>query len=165
MQQWNQTPPPEGWQPASPPPPPEGWQQAPPPPSPEEGTQIPPQYVRPEENPYLAYGAPYPPPYGAPQYPPQQPGAAYPPYPYEAPRPSRAFAVTALVLGILAVLLFQTGIPSILMAVLGVIFGSVAMYKKQGGLAIAGFVVSVVIAAFWVGVFFLSLLLVGFTRY
>ncbi|GAA4569931.1 DUF4190 domain-containing protein [Planotetraspora kaengkrachanensis] len=104
-----------------------------------------------------SYGSPYPPPpvpqgappgpYGAPTIPPPGPyGSPYPPpYGYPPPPPARTngFAIAALVLGILGVLL------------LSIIFGIVALaqIRKRGdkgkGLAIAGLIVS----GLWIALF------------
>lgn len=103
----------------------------------------------------------YPPPGGYPQQPggyPQQPGQQY----WQEPQKGKGLAITALVLGIIALLFCWTIIGGILFGVLAVIFGLIALLgKKSGGagmsitgiiLGVIGLIISVIIGVFTWGV-------------
>ncbi|RDI61522.1 DUF4190 domain-containing protein [Nocardia pseudobrasiliensis] len=106
-----------------------------------------------------------PPPGG--QYPPPPPGS-YPPPPGQPwqEQKGRGLAITALVLGIIALLSCWTIVGGILFGLVGVIFGIIALVKSRrgtaagGGMAVAGLVLSllgliaaIVITAIGVNIF------------
>lgn len=68
---------------------------------------------------------------------PQQSADGTPAYtaPQPAPARSNALAVTALVLGILAILLFWTVLGGILLGLLAVVFGILGVRRARGGAA------------------------------
>ncbi|MFI6871078.1 DUF4190 domain-containing protein [Nocardia sp. NPDC050406] len=93
----------------------------------------------------------YPPPggYGEQPYPqqpggyPQQPGQQY----WQEPQKGKGLAITALVLGVIALLSCWTVIGGVLFGVLAAIFGLVALLSKKAGgagLAITGIVLGVI---------------------
>ncbi|MEU7062982.1 DUF4190 domain-containing protein [Streptomyces sp. NPDC046161] len=107
-------------------------------------------------------GYPTQPVYGAqPGYaPPGYPGYAPPGYPgytgYPHPRPSNGFGITALVLGVLAIVACPTMIGSVMFGITAVVFGALGRGKARrgeadnGGVALAGLIcgaVGIVIGA------------------
>ena len=61
--------------------------------------------------------------------------------------PGRGLALTSMVLGILGIVLsFCLGF-GILLAIPGLIFGIIGLVKKQGGMAIAGLILSIIALA------------------
>ncbi|NNH73904.1 DUF4190 domain-containing protein [Nocardia uniformis] len=88
----------------------------------------------------------YPPPGGYPEQPggyPQQPGQQY----WQEPQKGKGLAITALVLGIIALLFCWTVIGGILFGVLAAIFGLIALLSKKAGgtgLAITGLILGII---------------------
>ena len=123
-----------------------------------------PQYGNPyppNQNQNLQYGNPYPPnqnqnpQYGNP-YPPNQNqnpqyGNPYPPNYNQRPadnrkeEPGKGFAVASMVLGLISLVLFCTGI-NIITAILAIVFGIIHLVKQKQnhGMAVAGIVTAVV---------------------
>lgn len=103
-----------------------------------------------------------------------QPAPAQPPVPPQpqqpvppagvAPSQSNGFAITALVLGIVAFLFGWTGFFNLLTAVLAVVFGIVALVKRQSkGMAITGTALGGVglLTSILVGLFFTAAIIEG----
>ncbi|MDQ4037389.1 MAG: DUF4190 domain-containing protein [Actinomycetota bacterium] len=92
--------------------------------------------------PYEPYGAPTP--YGFP--PPNAPGQ---PYGYGRPAPRNGLAITAMVLGILALATSWLSLPGIILGILALIFAGVALARARSdrvsnkGMAIAGLVTGI----------------------
>lgn len=101
--------------------------QPPQPPPPQPGAYG--QYGPPPQYPY---GQPQvPPPYPGPQYAPQQyPPPAYPPYPVSGRGPTGK-SITALVMGVLSVLLFWTTFLDAVFIVLALVFGGIALHEGR----------------------------------
>lgn len=70
----------------------------------------------------------------------------------------KGFSITALVLGIVGLVLSCTGIGFIA-GILAIIFGGISIYKKEGikGMAIAGLVLGILSIVGWVLLFLLGL--------
>ena len=121
---------------------PHGYQPPPPaggPPYPPQLPLTPPQPGQaPQPGQYPPYGGPagygaypppaYPPPPGYPTH--QYPPPAYPPYPATRPGPTGK-AITALVMGVLSVLMFWTSIFDVIFIVLALIFGGIALHEGR----------------------------------
>ena len=103
-----------------------------------------------------------------------QPAPAQPPVPPQpqqpvppagvAPSQSNGFAITALVLGIVAFLFGWAGFFNLLTAVLAVVFGIVALVKRQSkGMAITGTALGGVglLTSILVGLFFTAAIIEG----
>lgn len=103
-----------------------------------------------------------------------QPAPAQPPVPPQpqqpvppagvAPSQSNGFAITALVLGIVAFLFGWAGFLNLLTAVLAVVFGIVALVKRQSkGMAITGTALGGVglLTSILVGLFFTAAIIEG----
>lgn len=140
---------PPGYVPPTPAPP-----TAPPPYPGPPGQAAPGQPYQPPTTPYPygapPYGAPppgTPPPYGAPPpYGGQHPYGAPPYYGYTHTQPGNGKAITALVMGIVSILLFWTSIFDIVPVILAIVFGIIALNESKGrggnarGMAVAGIV-------------------------
>ncbi len=97
-------------------------------------------------------------PYGAPQYGTQQPYGAQPPYGAQLQQPqSNGLAITALVLGIVAIVTCWLPLLGGLVGIAAIVLGAVALRKRQSkGMSITGVITGVVgllasIALFIVG--------------
>lgn len=105
-------------------------------------TEYPPPGQQPPSSPEGGYPSPgqYPPPSNAGGYPPPPP-SDYPAPPGEPYRPQgqgRGLAITALVLGILAILSCPTVLGGVLFGLLGLVFGIIAVVKARRGTAGGG---------------------------
>lgn len=91
----------------------------------------------------------YPPPPGPGGYPPPPDGYPTPPSEPYRPQGGRGLAITALVLGILALLSSPTVLGGVLFGLLGLVFGIIATVKSRrgtaagGGMAITGLILAV----------------------
>lgn len=132
--------------------PPYPHQAVPPQQYPQQG-QYPPQGQIPPQAGYHPYQQP-----GRPPYP-----TSYTPYPVSMPEPGRGTAIASLVLGIVSIVFMASIVIPIICGIIGLVLGCTAKSRGQGGLAIAGIVLSCIGLA--MGILFIVLIVVASGEY
>ncbi|MCI8554169.1 MAG: DUF4190 domain-containing protein [Clostridiales bacterium] len=121
---------------------------------------VPPPNVPPQQTPQQTVYTPYP--QQRPTYP-----SAYTPYPVSTPQPGRGLAVASMVLGIVSLLFISTLYVTAVCGIIGLVLGCIAKSRQQGGMAVAGIILSSIALGLCVliFVFFIIVLAIGVGAY